>query len=1048
MIVLHGVWSEGGHLLLWGEDALLPPRDPDGPEGRVPGLPPPVHPFSSSAEWVEETLGLVLAGRPTPPWSEEEIALLLPSGEDAPQASPWLLREDDEPPPDVAGLALWRVPACRIGAGDAAELLLDLPASAPPGAALGDSLAFMGEVARFALERVAAGRIAPDIQSGVEATARWRAVLTDDAGHDRAQRLARTLPPSFRSLPGEPPPGEDRDGGLTQAPPRSAADVVLGMLDSMVDALARCCVADGPTLALPRRSSGGGPAAAASAWVRALAAPEGRSEAPTGGWESLARAVLAWTRPALDPEPVPFRTCFRLSAPEGQEGVEAEPWRLEVLLQGTDDRSLLVPAAEVWRSRGDALTVLRRKWEHPQERLLGDLGRAVRLAPSLEALLRQAHPAGVDLDAGGAWRFLREGAPLLEQAGFGVLVPPWWGKPAAALGARLEVRPAAADRSSSGLLGMAGICAYRWRIALGDEAITEEELRRLAALKVPLVRVRGQWVELRREEVDAALAWFARRPAEGTMRAGEVLRAGLGLDPTPAGLPAAGIRAEGWVAQLLGEAGEARLEPRATPAAFRGTLRPYQERGMSWLSFLGGLGLGSCLADDMGLGKTVQVLALLSAEREAAEGPVPPTLLVCPTSVVGNWRREAERFVPDLPVHVHHGAGRETGQAFVDAAERSGLVITSYSLVVRDAEMLGRVAWGRTVLDEAQNIKNSGAQQTQAVRRLPAAQRIALTGTPVENRLAELWSILDFLNPGLLGSANDFRTRFALPIEKERREDRAALLRQLTGPFVLRRLKTDPRIVDDLPAKTEVREHCVLTREQATLYQAVVDDMLARVEASSGMERRGLVLATLTRLKQVCNHPAHLLQDRSPLEGRSGKLIRLAEVLEEVVDAGDRALVFTQFAEWGQTMRPWLQERLGREVLFLHGGTAREARDRMVARFQAEGGPPVLMLSLKAGGTGLNLTAANHVIHFDRWWNPAVEDQATDRAFRIGQKRHVQVRKMVCAGTLEERIDRMIEEKRALARMAVGEGEGWLTEMSTAELRDVIALSEEGVSDG
>jgi SNF2 family DNA or RNA helicase len=417
-------------------------------------------------------------------------------------------------------------------------------------------------------------------------------------------------------------------------------------------------------------------------------------------------------------------------------------------------------------------------------------------------------------------------------------------------------------------------------------------------------------------------------------------------------------------------------------------------------------------------------------------------------SVVGNWQREADRFAPVLRVLVHHGSERLTGRSFADEARKHDLVLTTYALVARDRDQLAQVPWGRVVLDEAQNIKNSASKQAQAVRSLKASGRVALTGTPVENRLSELWSIMDFLNPGLLGPASDFRRRIAVPVERYRDEQVAAGLKRATQPFILRRLKTDGSIISDLPEKIEMKVFCNITREQATLYQAVLDEMMARIEESKpGIERRGLVLATMMKLKQVCNHPRQLLRDGSRLEGRSGKLARTEELLEEALAEGDRALVFTQFAEWGALLQSHLEERFGSDVLFLHGGIPKRARDEMVARFQSGSGPSVFILSLKAGGTGLNLTAANQVIHFDRWWNPAVEDQATDRAFRIGQRKGVQVRKLVCVGTLEERIDRMIEQKKELAERIVGSGEGWLTELSTSELREVVKLSAEAVAE-
>ncbi|HEX8359911.1 MAG TPA: DEAD/DEAH box helicase, partial [Longimicrobium sp.] len=696
------------------------------------------------------------------------------------------------------------------------------------------------------------------------------------------------------------------------------------------------------------------------------------------------------------------------------------------------------------------LSVLRGTVEEPQERLIGDLGRALRVFPPLEPALRTARPTGVELDAEGAYRFLREGAPLLSQAGFAVRVPPWWHRPATRLGVKLRARPAASSSGGKGdgRFGMDAIVSYDWQLSLGGATISAEEFRALAGRKVPLVRFRGEWVELKPAEVEAALRLFD-RDVSGEMTAAEVLRLAAGADGGTAGLPLAGVEAEGWLGELLAGAADETAKSLPDPPGFVGRLRPYQRRGLGWLAFLDRLGLGACLADDMGLGKTPQALALLlleKSEAERAKRRTPPTLLVCPMSLVGNWQREAARFAPGLRVHVHHGAERLGGAALRKAIRGSDLVLTTYALAARDREELASVEWGRVVLDEAQNVKNAATRQSQAVRAFRAPRRIALTGTPVENRLGELWSILDFLNPGLLGPAATFRRRFATPIERYRDTERAEELKRLVRPFILRRLKTDRRIIRDLPAKHEMRVFCNLTREQASLYQATVDEMIARVEESTGIERRGLVLATLLKLKQVCNHPAQLLQDGSALPGRSGKVARLEEILEEVLELGDRALVFTQFAEMGHMLRHHLEERFGREVPFLHGGTSRAGRDTMVARFQAEDGPSILLLSLKAGGTGLNLTAANHVIHFDRWWNPAVEDQATDRAFRIGQSRNVQVRKFICTGTLEEKIDAMIERKKALASSVVGTGEDWVTDLDTDQLRELFALDPVAVS--
>ncbi|WP_278045227.1 SNF2-related protein [Actinomadura roseirufa] len=442
---------------------------------------------------------------------------------------------------------------------------------------------------------------------------------------------------------------------------------------------------------------------------------------------------------------------------------------------------------------------------------------------------------------------------------------------------------------------------------------------------------------------------------------------------------------------------------------------------------------------------TAQTLALLATEREDGARPA-PTLLIGPMSLVGNWEREAARFTPKLRVYVHHGTGRRRDDGLVRAVAAADLVLTTYGTATRDAEMLKAIEWGRVVCDEAQALKNSGTRQARAVRGIPARSRIALTGTPVENHLTELWSIMEFANPGLLGPRAAFRERFAIPIERDGDDRAAAALKRATRPFVLRRLKTDRSIIADLPEKQEIKVYCNLTAEQASLYRATVDDMLEQIAEADEKRRRGLVLATMAKLKQVCNHPAQLLKDGSRLPGRSGKLERLEEICAEVVEQGEKALVFTQYAEFGSMLQPYLAARLERPVLWLHGGTSKQARDDLVQRFQSDGEPAVFLLSLKAAGTGLTLTAANHVVHVDRWWNPAVEDQATDRAFRIGQTRNVQVRKFICVGTMEERVDEMIERKKALAESIVGTGEDWLSELSVAELRDVLRLSPDAVS--
>ncbi|MCB1212300.1 MAG: DEAD/DEAH box helicase, partial [Verrucomicrobiales bacterium] len=521
-------------------------------------------------------------------------------------------------------------------------------------------------------------------------------------------------------------------------------------------------------------------------------------------------------------------------------------------------------------------------------------------------------------------------------------------------------------------------------------------------------------------------------------------------------VPILGLDATGWIGSLLGASeDDVSMPDIQVPESFQGELRPYQHKGLSWLAFLDRLGLGPCLADDMGLGKTIQLLALLLYERQLNNGESPgPTILVVPMSIVGNWQREAHRFAPDLTVLVHHGPERLTGDSFAQSASTSDLVITTYALVNRDLETLEKVGWRRAVLDEAQNIKNPSAKQTRAVRALAPERRVALTGTPLENRLSELWSIMEFCNPGFLGTLTEFKRAFALPIERHNDRQRATRLRNLVRPFILRRLKTDPNVIEELPEKVESREYCRLTSEQAELYESTVRKMLTEVEQAEGIRRRGAVLAALTRLKQICDHPWLVRPDKddgaSPPTSAttSGKCIRLLEMLDEVVASGDQALVFTQFRQMGRVLASTISHALDRDVLFLHGGTTQTQRQQMVDRFQLEdGSAPIFILSLKAGGVGLNLTAASHVFHFDRWWNPAVENQATDRAYRIGQTKRVQVHKFIVAGTLEERIDQMIESKIALAEDVIGSGEDWLTELSTNQLKELFSLRPDAIAD-
>jgi non-specific serine/threonine protein kinase len=1021
VLVLHGWWrapsgTDDGALVVWAEDSAAPAGAPRS--GRVPrGA---AHPFAADAAQLSAALALPLD-------LGDRRELTLPTFRGRPESSPEMPREEEQPG-GTARPGVWSVPVLELAPATALEVLL---APLPDDVAAGSTWRHLVTVAVFADELAARGRTLPVVLAppvspfGVRpwgGRAVWRPLVTGaDAVWSRA--LALALPPAGLAA--------DADGA------RTPADVVAAGLDALVDAAVRRRLS----------ASGAAPARARSgpAWLGALVAPgDGSFDASAGAVAALSAELARWEKDVVGG---PARARFRLVEPP--EGDPDELWQLEFAMQSTVEPSLVAPAAQVWAG-DEAAAALARLVPAPRQALLTELGRANRLYPELERALRAARPEVLVLDSAGAHAFLRDAAPVLAAAGFGVDLPGWWGRPAARLGARLK----ATARTQPGVvaggagIGQDALVDYRWEVALGDQSLDAEELARLAELQQPLVRLRGQWVELDPRRLKRGLELLEERPGLALTLA-EVLGLAATLDEETTGLPVLGVEGDGWIRDLLAIAADERVDSVPAPPEFHGILRPYQERGLAWMTFLDRVGLGGVLADDMGLGKTVQVLALLALDRsveDPADRVLGPTLLVCPMSLVGNWQREAERFTPDLRVHVHHGSDRARGEDFEQAVESADLVVTTYAIAARDVEALREVPWRRVVLDEAQAIKNAATRSAQAVRSLAARQRIAVTGTPVENRLADLWSILDTTNPGILGNASAFTRRFAVPIERHGDEDAADRLRTLTRPFVLRRLKTDRSVIADLPDKLEMEVVCSLTREQAALYQAVVDDMLRKVEESEGIERRGLVLATMTKLKQVCNHPAQLLRDASPLPGRSGKLERVEAIVEEVLAAGERALLFTQFAEFGGMLRAHLTQRFGREVLFLHGGVPKKERDAMVSRFQGgldgrdAAAPALFVLSLKAGGTGLTLTAANHVLHVDRWWNPAVEDQATDRAFRIGQRRNVQVRKLVCAGTVEERISAMIAEKRGLAARIVGTGETWLTELSTEQLRELVTL--------
>ncbi|MEH1904460.1 MAG: DEAD/DEAH box helicase [Nostoc sp.] len=967
----------------------------------------------------------------------------------------------------------WRVEGFCLNPTEAVKFLTAVPLNAANGedAFLGGDLRFWSQVARWSLDLISRCKFLPIIgrqSDGAFATS-WQVLLDSAVDGTRLEKFSTNMPLVCRTYQEGVGSGEWRVGGdegdegdkgdkennhapcpmpNAQCPiyvdfPIEPQELLLGFLNSTIDAQVREMAGSQPPMeakAIASLPSG------VQQWLQALTSASGTVNADAIEVERLEAALKAWTMPLQYQLTLKtlFRTCFQLRSPESGE----TDWILAYFLQAADNPEFLVDAATIWNNPVERLVYENRTIEQPQETFLRGLGLASRLYPTIVASFETEYPQSSRINPIQAYEFIKAVAWRLEDSGLGVILPPslanregWANR----LGLKIT---AETPKTKQGRLGLQSLLNFQWQLAIGGQTISKAEFDKLVALNSPLVEINGEWVELRSQDIKTAQTFFTTRKDQMALSLEDALRFSTGDTQVIEKLPVVSFEASGALQELIGAlTNNQAIAPLTTPVGFQGQLRPYQERGAAWLSFLERWGLGACLADDMGLGKTIQFIAFLLhlKEQDALENP---TLLVCPTSVLGNWEREVNKFAPSLKILQYHGDKRPKGKAFLEAVKKHDLIVTSYSLLHRDIKSLQSVSWQIIVLDEAQNVKNPEAKQSKAVRQLSATFRIALTGTPVENRLQELWSILDFLNPGYLGNKQFFQRRFAMPIEKYGDTASLAQLRSLVQPFILRRLKSDRDIIQDLPDKQEMTVFCGLTGEQAALYQQVVEQSLVEIESAEGLQRRGMILALLIKLKQICNHPAQYLKQATLEQHDSAKLLRLEEMLEEVLAEGDRALIFTQFAEWGKLLKPYLEKQLGREIFFLYGSTSKKQREEMIDRFQHDPqGPPIMILSLKAGGVGLNLTRANHVFHFDRWWNPAVENQATDRVFRIGQTRNVQVHKFVCTGTLEEKIHDMIESKKQLAEQVVGAGEEWLTEMDTDQLRNLLILDRSAVID-
>ncbi|MBD2301510.1 DEAD/DEAH box helicase [Nostoc sp. FACHB-190] len=1073
MAILHGSWvrkNQNSCLFIWGETWRSPQVNWDVNQS----LEIPPHPLTMTAvelsEWLAGRNLRIASTQPQPaptsgrsrktpkpseislPSHSQIIALRTQISETKEDHSFNLLplhsASQDLNSDAAPYLQPWQVAGFCLNTSEAIQFLQSLPLNITNGEAafLAGDLRFWSQVARWSLDLISRSKFLPNIQHQADGTifANWQVLLDSAVDGTRLEKFAAKMPLGCRTYQefgnGESGVGS---GDIYVNLPESPQELILDFLNSIIDVQVRQMVGNQPIIetrvmaALP---------SAIRQWLQALTGASSTVVADAIGVERLEAALKAWTLPLqhqLTGKPL-FRTCFQLSSPE----VGETEWKLAYFLQAADDPEFVVDAATIWQNPVEELIYQNRTIEKPQETFLRGLGLASRLYGTITPSLETEYPQSCQLNPIQAYEFIKSVAWRLEDSGLGVILPPsltnregWANR----LGLKIT---AETPKKQKERLGLQSLLNFQWQLAIGGQTISKAEFDRLVALNSPLVEINGEWVELRPQDIKTAQTFFASRKEQMALSLEDALRLSTGDTQVIEKLPVVSFEASGALQELIGAlTNNQEITPLPTPASFQGKLRPYQERGAAWLAFLERWGLGACLADDMGLGKTIELIAfiLYLKEQDVLEKPI---LLVCPTSVLGNWEREVRKFAPSLKVMQYHGDKRPKGKAFVEAVNKHNLVITSYSLIHRDVRLLQTVSWQIIVLDEAQNVKNPDAKQSQAIRQIEATFRIALTGTPVENRLQELWSILDFLNPGYLGNKQFFQRRFAMPIEKYGDAASLTQLRSLVQPFILRRLKTDKEIIQDLPDKQEMTIFCGLTTEQAALYQQAVDTSLVEIESAEGLQRRGMILALLTKLKQICNHPSQYLKESTLGEHNSGKLQRLEEMLDVAISEGDRALIFTQFAEWGKLLKPYLEQQLGREVFFLYGGSSKKQREEMVDRFQHDPqGPPIMILSLKAGGVGLNLTRANHVFHFDRWWNPAIENQATDRVFRIGQTRNVQVHKFVCTGTLEEKIHDMIESKKQLAEQVVSAGEEWLTELDTDQLRNLLILDRNALID-
>ena len=867
---------------------------------------------------------------------------------------------------------------------------------------LGTSATWMGQVAAVAVELVAQGRVAPQL---VQSKRRRREKSDGNTSSFRVRWVPAVVDPErFQALVASVP-GAAMAGSREQAKDK----FVMAALTDLCDAIVGIAAAQLEMPAAPPDVSTKADVAEAT-----LCHLDGELfEAPTKLGAEMARRMTQWGQSVVGVSDQPL--VIQLDPPDDSGG-----WHVAVLATNEDGALDPVEVAMATNSKSRA------------KHTAAQLARLERLFPELMRLGGRRR-GEVILSQDEAWKLMTEDGDRLRVCGFDVRVP------------ALKRRKAVASlrltsEADETVVGAQQLADVRWSAVFDDVELTAADIAKLAAEARPLVKSRGRWVELDKADLVEAAEALAERADQTRLTGADMLRHALGLEGSPLG-GGVNIVGDGWAADLLRSVESLPEEPSTTPEGFSGELRSYQADALAWLRFLDDAGLGGCLALDMGLGKTPTALASVALAEDAD-----PALVIAPPAVVGNWAAEARKFVPGVRVLVHHGANRSRGPELNASVRAADLVITTYGTAVRDMEQLSELSWGKVIIDEAQAIKNPAAETSQQLRRLNARTRLALTGTPIENGLGDLWAIMDWANPGLLGPRAPFIAQ--LTPDSKSSGDGEAALRALNGILVYRRTKAEPAIAEELPDRIDEVDHCAMTPEQIGLYQAVIDTLVANTtESDPGTpERKGAVLAAITALKQICNHPVNYQADEEPLEGRSGKLARLNEIIETVFAADEKILIFTHFASWGERLAEYLSERTGRPISCYHGGLGRGARDRMVETFQSADGAGAMVLSLKAGGTGLNLTAANHVVLYDRWWNPAVEDQARDRVWRIGQKNTVICHRLICPGTIDERVEEVVAGKRQIADLTLPKSSS-IGDLDAGQLQQALGIDASALLD-